>query len=598
MSSLRTLWTAAPVERVLGRGDDASASTSEPVVGARGDEADETFEATGAPRVGRVDAWRELGFTSAKEMREQRGSDFHRHNQRRARNGRAPVTESEFAALVEAGGDDVSSISGSDADSEEEDDTDAKSVGFRAVHGAGEGAQVVVQGTDGVTYAVWRCLMGPESRRGDGGGFDSREALAAFAAATATRPGTAAAPKPWIVLLARGGHFAASVFDPVKLATRRAMGDDGDDGDGDGAAARRRSDPNQAFQALVPSSAATLRKTFHRYVVRAKAGGRQSSKDSGGKTIKSVGSSLRRANELALEKEIRETLRDAATWKRAVESCGFLFLSVSRTDERTLFSGEDAPLRKDDRRIRRVPFATRRPTFDETRRVMGKLVAVNFDVVPSAGAEETEEDREAPETDPEPPERRRPGSAPGRALAPPGSAAAERDRETRAAAAADSAADSAAAAAVSADAPREAGRETLSKKEKERLKKQRAKARARASEVAGSSTASDSEISADPKKPTKEPLEASKSVAAGNAGKAGKAAALLAKAKQGRDEKRNEAVSTGRARRRTFLVVFFGFYFWVPTPRERVPPFFFFFQRGFFFFFFFFFSYRRGLFFI
>lgn len=40
-----------------------------------------------------------------------------------------------------------------------------------------------------------------------------------------------------------------------------------------------------------------------RYVVRAKAGGRQSTKDGGaGKTIKSAGSSIRRHNEAALEK--------------------------------------------------------------------------------------------------------------------------------------------------------------------------------------------------------------------------------------------------------------------------------------------------------
>ena len=69
--AMRTLWTVAPVARVLGRGGSASASTS-----ARGGEdragrdgtADEDPSAVeaGAPRVGRVDAWRELGFSSAR----------------------------------------------------------------------------------------------------------------------------------------------------------------------------------------------------------------------------------------------------------------------------------------------------------------------------------------------------------------------------------------------------------------------------------------------------------------------------------------------------------------------------------------------------
>lgn len=39
-----------------------------------------------------------------------------------------------------------------------------------------------------------------------------------------------------------------------------------------------------------------------RYVVRAKAGKKQSSKDAGGKTVHSAGASLRRYNELALKK--------------------------------------------------------------------------------------------------------------------------------------------------------------------------------------------------------------------------------------------------------------------------------------------------------
>jgi hypothetical protein len=109
---MRTLWTAAPVARVLGRGGAASASTS-----ARGDQSSDlarqksdgtidedssSFDA-GAPRVGRVDAWRELGFSSAREMREQHGSDLHRHNRRRLRAGRAPVTEAEFLQKNEDG---------------------------------------------------------------------------------------------------------------------------------------------------------------------------------------------------------------------------------------------------------------------------------------------------------------------------------------------------------------------------------------------------------------------------------------------------------------------------------------------------------------
>ena len=46
-------------------------------------------------------------------------------------------------------------------------------------------------------------------------------------------------------------------------------------------------------------------KTFHRYVVRQKQGGVQSSKDSAGRAPKSAGASLRRYNENALSKDIK-----------------------------------------------------------------------------------------------------------------------------------------------------------------------------------------------------------------------------------------------------------------------------------------------------
>lgn len=45
-----------------------------------------------------------------------------------------------------------------------------------------------------------------------------------------------------------------------------------------------------------------------RYVVRAKAGKKQSSKDAGGRAVHSAGASLRRYNELALKKVIKAKL--------------------------------------------------------------------------------------------------------------------------------------------------------------------------------------------------------------------------------------------------------------------------------------------------
>lgn len=74
----------------------------------------------------------------------------------------------------------------------------------------------------------------------------------------------------WAVILSSGGHFAAAI---IECATKpKARG-------------------------FVDIMRVLAHKTYHRYVVRAKAGGRQSSKDATGKYAKSAGSQLRRHNE-------------------------------------------------------------------------------------------------------------------------------------------------------------------------------------------------------------------------------------------------------------------------------------------------------------
>jgi len=191
--------------------------------------------------------------------------------------------------------DDDLETSGSDDDEEEEGlDAMASTSALVALTGAGEGAQCVVRGADGVARGVWRCALFAEDERVESDA-DVAEAFGRLVAAK---------DKPWVVVLARGGHFAASVFD-VR----------GFDGSGD-----------------APKASAVAHTTSSRYVVRAKAGGRQVTKDAGGKNIKSAGSSIRRQGELALEQDMRKTL--AEDWKDAVKVRGarlvsFLFVLFS-----------------------------------------------------------------------------------------------------------------------------------------------------------------------------------------------------------------------------------------------------------------------------
>jgi hypothetical protein len=102
-------------------------------------------------------------------------------------------------------------------------------------------------------------------------------------------------------------------------------------------------------------------KSFHRYTTRRKQGGGQSSYDSARGNAQSAGSSLRRYNEAALQKEVRDLL---ASWKQALEQCDFIFIRASGSgNRRTLFGYEGAILKSNDPKIRGFPFTTRRPVY-------------------------------------------------------------------------------------------------------------------------------------------------------------------------------------------------------------------------------------------
>lgn len=365
--------------------------------------------------------------------------------------------------------------------------------------------------------------------------------------------------KPWVIILARGGHFACAAFVPSGFVEVKEK-----------VSGKDKSKHSESFAEndllnLVPTAASIEHKTFHRYVVRAKAGGRQSGKDGGGKTIKSAGSSIRRANELALEKEIQETLTNK-TWRDILENANLIFVSASKTDTKTLFANDSPALQKSDQRLRRVPFATKRPTFNETRRVVGKLALANYDVFESFadGDEKTG--------------LKQPGEpAKNDVVAPPDASlsASQRLRLQEARARTEQA--SARVGGLSfahgvlneevldddgagTDASGIPGMKTssLSKKEKEKAKKLRAKDRA-ATESAKKSNEETPPPGIEPgTKPTLP--EPQTNDLKGNT-KGSKAAALLAKAKQSQSAKRNEAV-------RFFSSLFFFFLRLFPSSRR------------------------------
>lgn len=141
-----------------------------------------------------------------------------------------------------------------------------------------------------------------------------------------------------IVLLARGGHFAGCVFDGTK---------------------------------------AVAHKTFHRYVIRAKAGKKQSSKDASGKMAHSAGASIRRYNELALKKEIQDLF---LAWKPYFADSSCIFIHAPSNNRQLFFDGDQPYFVCQLNVIRNIPLTVRRPTYKEARRIYGLLTQVSFEV--------------------------------------------------------------------------------------------------------------------------------------------------------------------------------------------------------------------------
>eukprot|EP00928_Gymnodinium_smaydae_P029204 TRINITY_DN22064_c0_g1_i1.p1 TRINITY_DN22064_c0_g1~~TRINITY_DN22064_c0_g1_i1.p1 ORF type:complete len:633 (-),score=124.02 TRINITY_DN22064_c0_g1_i1:84-1901(-) len=140
----------------------------------------------------------------------------------------------------------------------------------------------------------------------------------------------------WAVFALRSGHFAGAVFKGQEAIVHKAV---------------------------------------HRYTVRAKAGGAQSSMDNTKGKPKSAGSSLRRYGETRLAEEIKELLTEK--WATEIAGCELVFVSVSKRMRATLLGAERAPYLP-NAQIRRLPFMVGRPTFEAIKEAHLKVASVAF----------------------------------------------------------------------------------------------------------------------------------------------------------------------------------------------------------------------------
>nr|XP_033473878.1 ankyrin repeat and zinc finger domain-containing protein 1 isoform X2 [Epinephelus lanceolatus] len=271
-------------------------------------------------------------FISREDQMEHYKLDWHRFNLRLKISGMPSVTAEEFERKTGAG--DMSSISGSESDSEEDSDsesggtysnvtgTDNESSAETSLFSGRLSSKVVFQNSAGQYLSVYRCIL--QGKLGDE--QDAASLLKAISNKTV-----------WVMLMTGGGHFAGAVFQGKEVLQH---------------------------------------KTFHRYTVRAKRGTAQGLRDSQNRshTPKSAGAALRRHNEAALVKDIQDLL---VSWAEHLKEASAIFVRAPSYNKRIFFGGRPAPLDKKDPRVRTLPFPTRRATFREAQRVHEVLSAVH-----------------------------------------------------------------------------------------------------------------------------------------------------------------------------------------------------------------------------
>lgn len=141
----------------------------------------------------------------------------------------------------------------------------------------------------------------------------------------------------WVIFLIRSGRAACAVFD------------------------------NSTGRILVS-------KCFKRYTTRRKQGGSQSSRDSsGGSRISSAGATIRRQNETHLIDDVQKLLE---SWRSYMSSSSLVFWNQSNTGRQCLFAAS-SPLKKDDERLRNMPFTTFKPSLEEVSRCYNLLSSID-----------------------------------------------------------------------------------------------------------------------------------------------------------------------------------------------------------------------------
>ncbi|KAH9513360.1 Ankyrin repeat and zinc finger domain-containing protein 1 [Bulinus truncatus] len=249
--------------------------------------------------------------------------DWHRYNIHCRLKNLPPLSEDEFEKIA----GEVSSISGSESDNSDDDDaSDVKltesEIGDNEHLAVYNHPKLFFRNKEGELMSVYRCLIYQKKFPVE----DNKEVEKLISQLPER--------SKWIILLVSSGHFAGAIFKGKDVLDH---------------------------------------KTFHRYTIRAKRGSAQSSRDNHGSAPKSAGASIRRHHEAALVQEVQELL---TCWSEYIKASDLIFIRVPVANQSILFGGKNPAFKKDDQRIRNIPLTTRRPTFNEIKRVYQILSSV------------------------------------------------------------------------------------------------------------------------------------------------------------------------------------------------------------------------------
>ncbi|KAJ5836580.1 hypothetical protein N7447_002606 [Penicillium robsamsonii] len=344
-----------------------------------------------------------VSYSSVQEQRSHVRSDHHRYNIKAQLRGNAPLEEIEFAKAI---GELDESISGSESEeSEEEDAKGAAGTTLSALlkkqaklsHPNEDPEMTETPMTpkhpifwlsssglpSNKSLGVYRAIFSNAEQDDPAHLVDTlrRKQLAPIKARTnkeSNVPDPAASGPHIFMCMIGGGHFAAMLVSLAPEIHRKQGG-------------------VEDRQARV-----IAHKTFHRYTTRRKQGGSQSASDASRGAAHSAGSSLRRYNEAALEKDIREVLSD---WREMIDTAELLFVrATGKTNRKTLFGQYDGQvLRQNDPRIRGFPFNTRRATQGELMRSFKELTRLKVSEVDQAALAAAEAKRREEESKPSTP---------------------------------------------------------------------------------------------------------------------------------------------------------------------------------------------------